>query len=203
MTSNAARIAQFVHLFLFTLVVGVFWGTWFSLSRSIESISPPTFLEVGHTMIANLGGPMAVLMPAALLSALPVLTGLHRRRRRRGFYLNLAGGALLLCVPDDHVERQCPDRSRNRAMDGSDVATRIGPPSVIAGRLITLRALSCPSLGSDVPWRRRLSGRLKTNAPAARSPEADVMGHSTTCAIAVASDASQMRSWAVDANRWE
>ena len=112
MTSNAARIAQFVHLFLFTLVVGVFWGTWFSLSRSIESISPPTFLEVGHTMIANLKGPMAVLMPAALLSALPVLTGLHRRRRRRGFYLNLAGVALLLValaitlsvnVPIDHA----------------------------------------------------------------------------------------------------
>jgi uncharacterized membrane protein len=58
---------------------------------------------------------MAVLMPAALLSALPVLTGLHRRRRRRGFYLNLAGVALLLVsltitlsvnVPIDHaIER--------------------------------------------------------------------------------------------------
>ena len=31
------------------------------------------FLEVGHTMIGNLGGPMAVLMPATLVSALPVL----------------------------------------------------------------------------------------------------------------------------------
>ena len=38
MTYNAARLAQFVHLFLFALVTGVFWGTWFSLSRAIASI---------------------------------------------------------------------------------------------------------------------------------------------------------------------
>lgn len=95
MTDNAARLVRFVHLFLFALVVGVFWGTWFSLSRSIAAITPPTFLEVGHTMIANLGGPMAILMPAALLSALPVLVGL-RRRHRRGFYLMLVGVGLLV-----------------------------------------------------------------------------------------------------------
>jgi hypothetical protein len=95
-THNAARIAQFIHVFLFALVVGVFWGTWFSLSRSIASISPPTFLEVGHTMIANLGGPMAILMPAAVLSAVPVLVGFHRRHWRPGFNLTLAGVALLI-----------------------------------------------------------------------------------------------------------
>jgi hypothetical protein len=32
-------------------------------------ITPATFLEVGRLMIANLGGPMSVLMPAADLSA--------------------------------------------------------------------------------------------------------------------------------------
>jgi hypothetical protein len=95
MTPNALRIAQFVHLVLFALVLGVFWGTWFSLSRSIASISPATFLEVGHTMIVNLGGPMALLMPAAILSALPVVIGLYRRPSRAGFTLSLAGLLLL------------------------------------------------------------------------------------------------------------
>jgi uncharacterized membrane protein len=80
------------------LVVGVFWGTWFSLSRSIESISPATFLEVGHTMIGNLGGPMAVLMPAALLSAVPVLLGFYRRQRRTAFFLMLVGVGLLIAA---------------------------------------------------------------------------------------------------------
>jgi hypothetical protein len=90
------RLALFVHVFLFALVVGVFWGTWFSLSRSMSSITAPTFLEVGHTMIANLGGPMAVLMPATLLSAVPVLVVLYRLRRRASFRLMLVGVGLLV-----------------------------------------------------------------------------------------------------------
>jgi len=112
MTYRILRIAEFVHLLLFALVLGVFWGTWFSLSRSIESITAPTFLEIGHIMIANLGGPMAGLMPATLLSAVPVLFGLHRLHRRTGFYLMLVGVGLLIValvmtltvnVPIDHA----------------------------------------------------------------------------------------------------
>lgn len=90
------RIAQFINLFLLTLVAAVFWGTWFSLSRSIASISPSTFLEVGRTMIANLGGPMSVLMPAALLSTLPVLFLLFRRRLMRALVLASAGLLLFM-----------------------------------------------------------------------------------------------------------
>jgi hypothetical protein len=93
---RSLRLTLFVHVFLFALVVGVFWGTWFSLSRSMSSITASTFLEVGHTMIANLGGPMAMLMPLTLASALPVLFVLYRLRRRAGFVLVLAGVALLV-----------------------------------------------------------------------------------------------------------
>jgi hypothetical protein len=96
MSARSWRLALFVHTFLFALVVGVFWGTWFSLSRSMRSITASTFLEVGHTMIANLGGPMAILMPATLLSAGPVLFVLHRRHRRAAFVLALVGAALLV-----------------------------------------------------------------------------------------------------------
>jgi hypothetical protein len=95
MADNGVRIARFVHLFLFALVVGVFWGTWFSLSRSIAAITPGTFLEVGHALIANLGGPMAVLMPATLVSAVPVLVSLYRLDRR-SFFLMLVGAGLLV-----------------------------------------------------------------------------------------------------------
>ena len=95
MADNGIRIARLVYLFLFALVVGVFWGTWFSLSRSIAAITPGTFLEVGHTMIANLAGPMSVLMPATLLSALPVLVSLYRRDRR-SFSLMLVSAGLLV-----------------------------------------------------------------------------------------------------------
>jgi uncharacterized membrane protein len=88
------KAVQFVTLMLFSLVTGVFWGTWFSLSRSMADITAATFLEVGHFMIANLGGPMSVLMPAALLSAL-VLCVLLFRGRQPGASL-FAGAALVL-----------------------------------------------------------------------------------------------------------
>ena len=93
---RTVRIAQFVNVLLFALVTGVFWGTWFSLSRSIGSISAETFLEVGHTMIANLGGPMSLLMPAALVSSVLLLIVLFRQRRLAAFKLALAGLVLMV-----------------------------------------------------------------------------------------------------------
>jgi uncharacterized membrane protein len=95
-TYRTVRIAQFINVLLFALVMGVFWGTWFSLSRSIASIRPETFLEVGHTMIANLGGPMSVLMPAALVSSVLLLVVLFGQRAGAAF--NLALAAFLLMI---------------------------------------------------------------------------------------------------------
>jgi uncharacterized membrane protein len=90
------KAVQFVTLLLFSLVTGVFWGTWFSLSRSIAAITPGTFLEVGRFMTANLGGPMSVLMPAAVVSAVVLCVLLFRRRNTRGSVF--AGAALVLMV---------------------------------------------------------------------------------------------------------
>jgi uncharacterized membrane protein len=90
------KAVQFVTLLLFSLVTGVFWGTWFSLSRSIAAITPGTFLEVGRLMIANLAGPMSVLMPAAILSAVVLCVLLFPGRNTRGSFF--AGTALVLMV---------------------------------------------------------------------------------------------------------
>ena len=114
MTQRSLRIAQFTNVVLFALVMGVFWGTWFSLSRSIASIRPETFLEIGHTMIGNLGRPMSILMPAALISSVIVIVALFRRGRA-AFYLATAGfllmaGALVITlvvnVPIDYEINQ-------------------------------------------------------------------------------------------------
>jgi uncharacterized membrane protein len=90
------KAIQFVTLLLFSLVTGVFWGTWFSLSRSIALITPGTFLEVGRLMIANLGGPMSILMPAAVLSAVLLCALVFRRRNTRGSLF--AGAAVVSMV---------------------------------------------------------------------------------------------------------
>jgi uncharacterized membrane protein len=89
---------QFTVLVLFALVAGVFWGTWVSLSRSMTTITPATFLEVGHTMIGNLGGLMSILMPAALVSGIVLAVMLIRRGQRRSGVFAIASLILLVAA---------------------------------------------------------------------------------------------------------
>ena len=89
------RAAQATTIVLFSLVMGVFWGTWFSLSRTMDQLSGETFVAVGHQMIQNLGVPMAILLPLALLSALVALVLLRQGRQRVAFWWLAAGFALM------------------------------------------------------------------------------------------------------------
>jgi uncharacterized membrane protein len=89
------RAAQATTIVLFSLVMGVFWGTWFSLSRTMDQLSGETFVAVGHQMIRNLGVPMAILLPLALLSALVTLALLRQGRQTVAFWWVLAGFLLM------------------------------------------------------------------------------------------------------------
>jgi uncharacterized membrane protein len=89
------RAAQATTIVLFSLVMGVFWGTWFSLSRTMDQLSGETFIAVGHQMIQNLGVPMAILLPLALLSALVTLALLRQGRQTVAFWWVLAGFLLM------------------------------------------------------------------------------------------------------------
>jgi hypothetical protein len=92
------RAAQAVTIILFALVMGVFWGTWFSLSRTMSELSGETFVAVGHQMIDNLGAPMAILLPLALLSALVTLVLLWRGGGGAAFWWLLAGFLLMVAA---------------------------------------------------------------------------------------------------------
>jgi uncharacterized membrane protein len=92
------RVGQATTIVLFALVMGVFWGTWFSLSRTMDRLSAETFVAVGHQMIQNLGAPMAILMPLALLSALVTLALLWPSRRTAAFWWLLAGFLLMVAA---------------------------------------------------------------------------------------------------------
>lgn len=61
------KTLEFVALMLAALVTGVFWGTWLTLTRSLENFSPAEFIHIGKTIIANVAIPMRILMPATLL----------------------------------------------------------------------------------------------------------------------------------------
>jgi hypothetical protein len=116
------RVAQVTTIVLFALVMGVFWGTWFSLSRTMNQLSPETFVAVGHEMIQNLGVPMAILLPLALLSAL-VNSGPAVAPRSHGGVLVAAdrvaphGGR-----PRHHPGRRGTDRQQDQDLDGGDPA---------------------------------------------------------------------------------
>lgn len=62
------KIVEFAAIVSVALVLGVLWGTWLSLSRSIEEFSADTFLQIGRQMIKNLAVPMRFLMPFMFLT---------------------------------------------------------------------------------------------------------------------------------------
>src|SRR5215831_3272594 len=94
--SMKLKLAQFSTIILFALVMGVFWGTWFALSRSIIAFSPQTFLDIGQTAIRNLAVPMRILMPLSLVSSLILIALLPKRSA--AVALAIAGFLLMICA---------------------------------------------------------------------------------------------------------
>jgi uncharacterized membrane protein len=117
------RLALATTIVLFALVMGVFWGTWFSLSRTMHRLSAETFLAVGHEMIRNLGVPMAILLPLALLSAVITLALLWPRRREAAFWWLLAGFLLMVAALVITLAVEVPIDNR---IEGWTVATLPG-----------------------------------------------------------------------------
>jgi Domain of unknown function (DUF1772) len=64
----------------------------------MQRLSPETFLAVGHQMIRNLGGPMAILLPRSLLSALVTLALLWPHRDAAAFWWMAAGFGLMVAA---------------------------------------------------------------------------------------------------------
>jgi len=90
-----SRVVQFTGLMLVALVTGVFWGTWFTLTRSLETFTPGEFLHIGQTIIANVAVPMRVLMPASLVVILWSIW-LYPVKRSTGFSLLLISFGLMI-----------------------------------------------------------------------------------------------------------
>ena len=64
----------------------------------MDAITAATFLEVGKIMISNLGRPMSLLLPASILSAVPIMYGLYRRRASSAFILATLAVSLMLAA---------------------------------------------------------------------------------------------------------
>ena len=86
---------DFAAVLLTALVMGVFWGTWFTLTRSLENFSPAEFIHIGKTIIANVAVPMRILMPATLLVMLFIVWQTFRTTKL-SFYLYCLSFLLML-----------------------------------------------------------------------------------------------------------
>lgn len=89
------KILLLITGMVLVLVTGVFWGTWFSLSRTMHTFSPETFIAIGRQIMQNVAGGMAIMMPLGILG-LVVLLLMAGKRKKAHFYWLLS--TLLLFI---------------------------------------------------------------------------------------------------------
>ena len=83
------KITQFIASFLLLLVTGLFWGTWFSLSQSIEDFSAAEFMHIGMTIIKNVAFPMSIILPLCIFSIF-LSAWWYPFKKSTGFYYTVA-----------------------------------------------------------------------------------------------------------------
>lgn len=89
------NILRFLTLLLLALIAGVFWGTWFTLTRSLETFSAAEFIHIGKTIIANVAFPMRIIMPLAMI-LLALSLWFYPDKRSAGFYWSIAAFIFLI-----------------------------------------------------------------------------------------------------------
>ena len=86
---------QLTSIVLSALVAGTFHGPWIALTRSMRTFTPEVFLAIVDRMNRNMAPVITVLMPAALLSMIPVLLHSYPEQPKT-FYLNAIALALFI-----------------------------------------------------------------------------------------------------------
>jgi hypothetical protein len=89
------KIIRLITGILLILVAGLFWGTWFSLSRTMYHLPAETFITIGKEIIANVAVPMRIIMPASLLGLVILLIS-SRKNKQVYFYCILTCFLLFL-----------------------------------------------------------------------------------------------------------
>lgn len=89
------KLIYLIAIFLLMLVTGVFWGTWFTLTRSMELFTSDEFIHIGKVIINNVAWPMRILMPFCVIMMILSLW-YYRYKRSTGFYIGLASFFLIV-----------------------------------------------------------------------------------------------------------
>jgi uncharacterized membrane protein len=89
------RFVGFIALILLMLVTGVFWGTWFTLTRSLEDFSGAEFIHIGKVIIGNVAVPMRILMPGCILF-MALSSWFYEPKQSSPFYFNVLSLVLII-----------------------------------------------------------------------------------------------------------
>jgi len=89
------RLLYLGSLILLMLITGVFWGTWFTLTRSIESFSSEEFIHIGKVIIANVAVPMRIIMPLGIILLL-VSLWVYPIKKSYGYYFGLLSFLMII-----------------------------------------------------------------------------------------------------------
>lgn len=109
--SSGIRIVQLAAWLFLALTSGVFWGTWFTLTRSIEDFSAAEFIHIGKVIIANVGNPMKVIMPATIILVALCLFFAYRQGKLRFYFMMISlvlmiGALLITLVVEVPIDNQ-------------------------------------------------------------------------------------------------
>lgn len=89
------KFLELITAILLILVAGVFWGTWFSLSRTMHLLPADIFIIIGKQIMNNVAVTMSIIMPASIVCMLILLI---RSWKTRTLYFYCILTALILFV---------------------------------------------------------------------------------------------------------
>lgn len=79
------------------LVAGVFWGTWFTLTRSLGDFSAAEFIHIGKVIITNVALPMRIIFPGTVLLVIVALW-VYPVKKSAAFYWGTTSLVFLLAT---------------------------------------------------------------------------------------------------------
>jgi uncharacterized membrane protein len=81
------KILLLITGIILVLVTGVFWGTWFSLSRTMHTFPAETFIAIGKQIMQNVAVGMAIMMPLGIVGLLALLVMAGKRKKAHFYWL--------------------------------------------------------------------------------------------------------------------
>ena len=91
------RLIDLLSIFLLMLTTGVFWGTWFTLTRKLETFSPAEFIHIGQTIISNVAVPMRIILPSTIVCMF-ISLWMTENKKSGAFYSGIISFTLVIAV---------------------------------------------------------------------------------------------------------